>query len=297
MRARLLAVPVGLAAAALVAVGLTAPSDAATPAVTTAPSVTKVLTIIEENHSLAQMQSGMPYLYGLAKQYSYASNYTATRHPSLPNYLAIAGGSTFGVTDDAYPSSHKISSTTIFGQALAKGKTAHLYAESEPSNCALTGNVDNGYAVKHNPWAYFTNERTSCNAYDTNKANFDADAKANRLPNVGMLVPNKAHDAHDGTLSAADSWLKARLPGVLASSDFTSGRLAVVITADEDDKNSGNKVLTVVLQAGESHKVVSTALTHYSLSRMNSQVSGSTGLINAASAPDMAAAFGLKVGS
>lgn len=267
----------------------------ARPTAAASPTVTKVLTIVEENHSMAQMQSGMPYLYSLAKEYSYASDYTAIRHPSLPNYLAIAGGSTFGVTDDSYPSSHKISSTTIFGQAISSGKTAHTYAESMPSNCYLSGNVDKGYAVKHNPWAYFTNERTACNSSDTSAASFDADARANRLPNVGMLVPNKCNDAHDCGLSTADGWLESRLPGVLASSDFTSGRLAVVVTADEDDKNSGNQVLTVVLHASLSHKVVTTPLTHYSLSAFNSQVVGKSGLLNAASAPNMAAAFGLEV--
>src|SRR3954469_22879393 len=60
-------------------------------AVVSAPVVTKVLAFVEENHSLAQMQAGMPYTFALAKQYGYASNYAAITHPSLPNYLAIAG--------------------------------------------------------------------------------------------------------------------------------------------------------------------------------------------------------------
>jgi hypothetical protein len=113
-----------------------------------------------------------------------------------------------------------------------------------------------------------------------------------------MLVPNKCNDAHDCTLTVADNWLKARLPAVLASDDFTSGRLAVVVTADEDDQSQGNKVLTAVLAKplDGAHKVVSAALTHYSLSRLLSQVSGQAGLRSAATAPDMAAAFGLTVG-
>jgi hypothetical protein len=92
--------------------------------------------------------------------------------------------------------------------------------------------------------------------------------------------------------------LKNRLPNILASSDFTSGKLAVVVTADEDDNTSGNKVLTVVLHASldGSHKVVSTALTHYSLSRFYSQTTGGSPLRKAAAAPDMAEAFGLTVG-
>src|SRR3954453_19439326 len=53
---------------------------------------TKALVFIEETPPLAQMRTGMPYTFSLAQQYGYATNYAAIRHPSLPNYLAIAGG-------------------------------------------------------------------------------------------------------------------------------------------------------------------------------------------------------------
>lgn len=268
---------------------------------TAAPSattVTKVLTVVEENHSIAQMKSGMPYLYSLAKRYAYASDYAAIRHPSLPNYLAIAGGSTFGVTDDTYPSAHPLAAKTVFGQAKDRGLRAATYAQSMTSKCQLTGNVDRGYAVRHNPWTYFTPERSLCRSYDVPETAFRQAATENRLPNVGLLVPDKCHDAHDCDLATADGWLRSRLPSVLASKDFTSGRLVVVVTADEDDHHDGNRVLTVVLQAGldGKHEVVSTPLTHYSLSRLYSQTVGATPLRNAANAPDMARAFGLHVG-
>ena len=72
----------------------------------------------------------------------------------MPNYLAIAGGDTFGVTDDSKPSHHVIPGRSVFGQALAANLTAKVYEESMLTNCAVTGNADKGYAVKHNPWAY-----------------------------------------------------------------------------------------------------------------------------------------------
>ena len=266
-------------------------------AVPNAQPVTKVLTIVEENHSLEQMKAGMPYLYSLAQRFSYANNYVAIRHPSLPNYLAIAGGDTFGVTDDADPASHPLSGQSVFGQAIAQGRTAGVYAESMPGNCVPSGNTAKGYAVKHNPWPYFVDERALCNAFDTPETGFGAAVSANALPTAGMLIPNQCNDAHDCSLGTADGWLKNRLPNILASSDFTSGKLAVVVTADEDDSTSGNKVLTVVLHASldGSHKVVSTALTHYSLSRFYSQTTGGSPLRKAAAAPDMAEAFGLTV--
>ncbi len=262
--------------------------------------------IIEENHSLDQMTKQMPYLNGLAKQYAYADHYTAIRHPSLPNYLAIAAGDTAGVADDSKPSHHVITGRSVFGQALAANRTAKVYEEGMLSNCAVTGNADKGYAVKHNPWAYYVDERSACKTFDVPGSSFVADAEANKLPNAGLLVPNLCNDAHDEKLGCdlgtADRYLASVLPAVLKSSDFKAGNLAVVVTADEDNTSSldtnGGPVLTVVLQAGldGSHRVVTTPLTHYSLSRLYSQVIGAEPLNQAAKAPDMAKAFNLKVG-
>lgn len=261
-----------------------------------ATGVTKVLVIMEENHSLSEMSSGMPYLYSLAMKYSYASAYKGITHPSLPNYLAIAGGSTFGVTDDNDPSTNapKVGSAmSVFDQALAAGKTAKLYAESMTSNCELSGS--GAYAVRHNPWAYFASYRSNANQFDVPMANnFQNDVAANNLPNAGMLIPNVNDDAHDGTLAAADSWLQTYLPGVLASNDFINGKLAVIVTADEDDSSQNNTVLTVVLHPSLSGSVVSTPLTHYSLTAYYAHVVGATPLLNGASAASFANAFGLS---
>jgi hypothetical protein len=260
--------------------------------------ISKVLAIVEENHSLAQMRAGMPYLSGLAAQYGYATDYRAISHPSLPNYLAISGGSTFGVTDDASPRVHPVRGPSVFGQALAAGGTARLYAESLPSPC---GTVSTGaYAVKHAPWAYYVDEQAQCakgmvTAGLPNAGQLADDIASGRLPTVGMLVPNLNDDAHDGTLRQADDWLKGWLPLLMAGPDFRAGRLAIVVTADEDDSSSGNKVLTVVIAPGVTQRVVGAALTHYSLTRLYDDVAGAPPLRSAASAPSMAQAFGLQL--
>lgn len=257
--------------------------------------VSKLLVIMEENHSLSEMESGMPYLYSLSQTYGYATNYAAITHPSLPNYIAITGGSTFGISDDNGPSSNAAkvgNATSVFGQALAAGKTAKLYAETMASNNEQSN--DGAYAVRHNPWAYFGGESSLANKYDVPMAsNFSADVANNSLPNAGMLIPNVDDDAHDGTLAQADSWLQAYLPSVLGSADFTSGKLVVVITADEDDGSHGNIVLTTVLHASLSGKIVSSPLSHYSLTGYYAHIYGTEPLLNGASAPAFAAAFGL----
>jgi phosphatidylinositol-3-phosphatase len=226
-----------------------------------------VLVFVEENHSYGQMRAQMPYLFALARRYAYATNYHAIGHPSLPNYLALVGGSTFGVKDDKPPSSHRIRGRSVFDQAFHLGKTAKTYAESMPTNCDHSSAYP--YAVKHNPWAYFTRSPVKCRHFDVpvgrpRSGPLYSNAVHGRLPNFGLVVPNLRRDAHDLSLGVADSWLSHRLPSILAGPDFRAGRLTVVVTADEGD-SPGNRVLTVVMQAGLSHRVVTTRQSHYSL--------------------------------
>ena len=249
---------------------------------------------VEENHSREQMRQGMPYLFHLATRYGYATGYYAVAHPSLPNYVAIAGGQTYGISDDNPPSSHPLYGTSVFGQAISRGRTAALYADGMPSNCAVE-NGGSDYAVKHNPWAYFVREAASCRAHDVPLSRLDAAIAGGRLPNAGMVIPNLCHDAHDCSLSVADDWLRQNLGQVFAGPDWKSGRLAVVVTADEDDNVSDNNVLTVVIHPSQHGNVVSRRLDHYSLTRLYEDVLGAPYLHQAASAPSMAKAFGLPL--
>jgi len=259
-----------------------------------AAKVTKLLVVVEENHSLSQMKAGMPYTFGLAKKYGYATHYRAITHPSEPNYIAIASGKTYGIQDDANPSAHRLGGHSVFGQALARGRTAAAYMQSMPSRCATTPSGD--YAVKHNPWAYFAKERRGCRAHDLPMTGFAPAVSAGTLPRVGMVIPDLQHDAHDGTLKKADRWFKLVMTKVFAGPDWTSGRLAVVLTADEDDRAHGNRVLTVVIHRSQRHHVVDKRLNHYSLTRLYEDVANLPYLNNARTATSMSKAFGLPVG-
>lgn len=261
----------------------------------TTSRVTKLLVFVVENHSLAQMKKDMPWTFGLATKYAYASDYHAIRHPSLPNYLAIAGGSTFGVADDKSPSHHRIGGRSVFGQALRAHRSAEVYADGMPGRCVRTNGGDH-YAVRHNPWTYFVKERRACRRHDVPLTRLPSDIAAGRLPNAGMVIPNLVHDAHDASLADADAWLQQWIEKVQSGPDWRSGRLAVVVTADEDDGHSGNKVLTVVASKSVPHpRVVSTRLTHYSLTRLYDDVLGVAHLRHAKRAPSMTRAFGVPV--
>jgi len=235
----------------------------------------------------------MPWTYQLGRQYGLATDFHAMTHPSLPNYLAIASGSTFGVRDDADPSAHPISGPSVFGEALAHGRAAQVYADAMPAPCALT---DSGrYLVRHNPWTYFTDERRECEENDVPLDQFAGDVRSGHLPDAGMVVPDGCHDAHDCSLATADAWLKQEVGLAMSGPDFRSGRLVIVVTADEDDGSQGNVVLTIVVHPSTRGVVATTALSHLSLSRLYSEVLGLPPLRGAASAPSMAQAFGLSL--
>jgi acid phosphatase len=256
--------------------------------------VDKVLVFVVENHSLDQMRSQMPYTFSLAKRYGYTTAYTALTHPSLGNYIAIAAGSTLGVEDDDDPGAHPIPGPSVFSQALSAGGRAAVYAEGMPSRCALE-NGDSGYVVRHNPWTYFVDDRAACEQFDVSTDELPSAIEGGGLPTVGMVIPDLCNDGHDCPLEAADTWLRTNVERVLEGPDWRAGRLAVVITADEDDHSQDNLVLTTVLHPSLRHVVVDQPLSHLSLSRFLSEVARQPPLRDAAGAPSLGDAFHLPL--
>ena len=259
---------------------------------------TKALVILEENHSEGAALEQMPFLAGLADEFGRTTAYRAVTHPSLPNYLAVAGGSTFGVMDDASPSSHPIQGASVFDAVIATGRTAKTYAEAMPEPCALE--PVGRYAVKHNPWAYFSSStsRDNCQRFDVPAGGpgdgaLRDDVDSGALPTVGLLVPDLCNDGHDCPLSTADEWLRQWLPVIMDGPDYRAGDLVVIVTFDEDDRTANNVVLTVVIAPVVLHFLAGAPLTHYSLSRYLTELGGAAPLGKAVTAASLGTAFGL----
>lgn len=273
-------------------------STAAASASATPTGIIKALTIVLENHGVAAATAGMPELMKLATTYGRTSHHSATTHPSLPNYLDLAGGSTFGVKDDSPPAAHPVQGPSVFDLALTSGRTARTYAEAMPTACSL---VNSGrYAVRHNPWTYFNDaaSRRACQVDDvplgdlTTGALHD-DVANGTLPNVGFVVPDVCNDAHDCPLGTADAWVAGWMSQVLTGPDWQAGRLAVVVTFDEAENSGENTVLTVVVAPGLHGVVADAALTHQSWTRWMSDLVGAVAPGDAGSARSLGAAFGL----
>ncbi len=86
------------------------------------PRVDHVFLIMMENHGFGQIinNPNAPFINKYATQANLGTNYFAVAHPSLTNYLEVAGGSNFGVLTDNYPDWHSTACTTN----LASGTTA-----------------------------------------------------------------------------------------------------------------------------------------------------------------------------
>jgi hypothetical protein len=224
-------------------------------------TISHVVVIVMENKNESSIigSSQAPYLNELAATCGQASNYHGVAHPSLPNYLALTGGSTFGVNDDKNPSAHKIAGTSIFAQL---GSSWRSYQDGMTRPCQKAG-AGPLYAVKHNPAAYYTS-LNSCAANDLPlPANPSFDAA------FTLVTPSLQHDMHDGTVSQGDRWVAAFVPRVLSSPQYQAGNLALFIVWDENDGPNhvaGNQVpLIAVAPSVRPGTVCAAPLDHYSL--------------------------------
>jgi hypothetical protein len=260
-----------------------------------------VIWILMENHSYSQIigSSSAPYINQLAGKCGLATNYYAITHPSLPNYIALTSGNTWGIADDNPPSSHPLSVASIYSQVKAAGGTWRDYEESSPGNCPK---ADSGsYVVHHDPAPYYTSISADCAKWDvpmgtTSSGNFLNDLNANTLPTFAFVTPNNCDNMHNCSISTGDSWLQSWVPKIVASPGYQAGGTALFITWDEDDRSANNHIATIVVSpstpAGTTSSLV---FDHYSLLRTAEELLGLPSyLANAASAASMSQAFHLR---
>lgn len=205
------------------------------------PRFDHVVVVVLENHGYGQIigSSDAPFLNRLAAAGAVLTSSFAITHPSEPNYLALFSGSTQGLTDDSCP--HAYPGPNLGSALLAAGDTFVGYSEDLPG-AGSTSCASGGYARKHNPWADFPALPAAVNQPLTA---FPADPSS--LPSVSFVVPNLAHDMHDGSVAAGDAWVRAHLGPYAAWAAAHSSLL--IVTADEDDSLGNNRIATIVTGA------------------------------------------------
>lgn len=205
-----------------------------------------------ENRSYDQAIAG-GYTAELAADYSVATNYHGVSHPSLPNYLALTSGSTWGIVDDGW---HPLPAGGLGAQLTAAGIPWRSYMEGMSGTCTHSPYP---YALKHNPFPYYGG---ACPEQVVPFSQFDQDMKGT-VPNFVWITPDLCHDGHDCSTSVADKWLSQIVPKILATSAWKGGG-DLIITWDEGE-DTANHVLTLVIHPGTTVHSSARAYDHYSL--------------------------------
>src|ERR1041385_4792819 len=155
------------------------------------PNFDHIVMIIFENKEFGSVIGNalMPNYNKLAHDYTLLTQYYAIRHPSLPNYLALMGGDTFGVDSDCRKCF--INSPSLPDLIEASGRTWKAYEEDMPKPCSL-GDTD-VYVQKHNPFVYFDPIRLNtqrCKQSVVPLTALDTDIESNTLPNFVYITAN-----------------------------------------------------------------------------------------------------------
>jgi hypothetical protein len=196
-----------------------------------------VAVLVMENEEFGDVigSASAPFINSLAHRYALARNLYATSHPSLPNYLALTGGSTFGISSDCTDCS--VQATSLVDQLEQHGLSWKAYMEDLPRPC-FTGAGSGGYAKKHDPFAYYTRitaDLARCRRI-VPLGQLTSDAQSGRLPRFVWIAPNLCHDMHDCDVSVGDRFLSREVPPLLKA---LGPRGVLFLVWDEGSSDSG----------------------------------------------------------
>jgi hypothetical protein len=173
-----------------------------------------------ENEELYRVQQMGPFEMRLAHEYASASNYYSICHPSAPNYLSVTSGAPWQCGSDAVASY----STANLGElAQRAGLNWSGFFQSMPFPCDRSDALP--YIAHHNPFIYYPDLYTNaslCAAHDQSFLGWNADVRANAIPNLAFFAPNMLNDGHDTSVTYADHWLASWLSPYLNASWFAS---------------------------------------------------------------------------
>ena len=233
-----------------------------------APSHVAVIMMENEEYSDIIGSPATPYLNGLARRYALAAHHFAITHPSLPNYLALTGGSTFGIDSDC--TDCRASGPSLGSQLSAARVTWKAYMEDLPRAC-FGGASAGGYAKKHDPFVYFpavTGDPAACRNV-VPMSTLTGDERAGALPRFVWVTPNLCHDMHDCSPATGDRFLSRLVPRLLSA---LGPRGLLLITWDEGSSDQGccrvasggHIALIAAGPAARAHTVMRTVSDHYS---------------------------------
>jgi hypothetical protein len=244
------------------------------PARAAGRGVSRIVVVVLENREYDEVagRPAAPYINSLMAQSAVAANYHAVSHPSLPNYLALTGGSTFGL-DGSDCMSCSVSHRNLIDQLTAAGISWKAYMEDLPSTCSFTQS-SGGYVRRHDPFMYYRdvagNPARCRSIVPATQLNQDLDRHA--LPTFAWISPSLCHDMHNCGTYSGDHYLRSIVPRILP--DLGPNGI-LVLTWDEGETSSGccrvakgGHILTLIAGPGARAGARSMVpFDHYSLLR------------------------------
>ena len=229
------------------------------------PAHIAVIVMENEEYGAVIGSSSAPYINGLARTYALATRAFAITHPSLPNYLALITGSTFGIDSDCTDCSAP--GAGLPGELKANAISWKAYLEDLPHPC-FTGAGAGEYAKKHDPFAYLRG-LAQC-GHLVPLTQLYADERSGTLPRFIWITPNLCHDMHDCSTASGDRFLSGLVPTLLRA--LGRGGL-LFLTWDEGSSDdgccrlaSGGHIATIVAGSGaRAGARLRTPVDHYSL--------------------------------
>jgi phosphatidylinositol-3-phosphatase len=231
----------GAALATTVAVGVGAVSAQASAPAPHASTYSHVIVVVMENLEYSEATQVTGY-QALAHRFASASDAYATTHPSLPNYLDLTAGSTFGINSDC--TSCYVASDNLGAQLSAAKVSWDDFSEGVPHRCFL-GSDYGLYAGKHNPFRYYDDIRSSyamCDHLLPYGAFLHDLHPASRMPRFSFVTPNLCHDGHDCAPDVASKWLSGFVRSVTSSAAWSKHGL-LIVTWDEGADSDTSQVL------------------------------------------------------
>jgi phospholipase C len=248
----------------------------ASPAGAHVPKLRHVWVFVMENHSLGQIRGNRraPFLNRMARRYRVATRFYAPRHPSLPNYLAMISGSTQGCASDGCKGGY--GGPTLARQLSARGLGWQGFFEGLPRRGYAGGDRGN-YIRHHNPFVYFRSVTSHPRQLRHLRKMQALRPSLRRPPALSFIVPNNAHNMHDGSIRAGDRWLSRWVSRVQRSHAYRRHGV-IIITWDEGHNDSsgcclpsshgGRIPLFIISRHARHHHRLTHPGTTYSLLRM-----------------------------
>ncbi|GHE10404.1 alkaline phosphatase family protein [Streptomyces alanosinicus] len=227
-----------------------------TPPPSRVPGYDHVFVVYMENENYENIignTAEAPYINSLASANSVLTQSYATTHPSDPNYVALAAGGLYGLTDNT------ITTTTIDAPHLgnsveAAGKTWKSYVENMNGDCDTTSHGN--YSPDDTPFYYFKDMKTDaarCAAHWQPLTQMTQDLNTTATtPDFVWFAADGCDDMEDCGITAGDTWLKNTLPTIFNSPAWTQQRSLLILTWDEAatkayGPNYPNRVPTVLI--------------------------------------------------